>query len=82
MGKMILIVTIGAACLFGCAADKPRNEALAAYVEPEIVCKREAPSGSHIKKTVCREHDGRNELERDRTFGRLHDLPMDRDDIH
>ena len=82
MGKTIFLVTIGAACLFGCATDRPRNEALAAYAEPEIVCKREAPSGSHIKQTVCHEHGGHNELERDRTFGRLHDLPMDRDKIH
>jgi hypothetical protein len=67
--------------LAGCATEGPRNEAVADYREPEIVCKMEAPTGSRIKKRVCHEHGGPTGLERDRTFGRLHDLPMDRNEV-
>lgn len=67
--------------LQACAAPAQRNEAVAEYREPEIVCKNEAPAGSRIKRRVCHEHGGPSGLERDRTFGRLHDLPMDRQSI-
>lgn len=74
---------VAALLLQACALteEKQRNEAVAEYREPEVVCKREAPTGSKIKKRVCHVHGGPTGLERDRTFGRLHDLPMDAADI-
>lgn len=73
------IVALGFVVLAACATDEPRNEALAEYREPEIVCKQEAPTGSRIKKRVCHEHGGPTGLERDRSLGRLHELPMDKE---
>lgn len=79
-GIAICALAMGAALLTACAADRPRNQAVAEYQEPEVVCKQQAPTGSRIKKTVCHEHGGPTGLERDRTFGRLHDLPMEVED--
>ena len=81
-GIAIVVLAMGASLLMACAADRPRNQAVAEYQEPEIVCKQEAPTGSRIKKTVCHEHGGPTGLERDRTFGRQHDLPMDMEDLN
>ena len=75
IGMLLVLV------LQGCANNEPRNEAVAEYREPEVVCQMEAPTGSRIKKRRCHPHGGPTGLERDRTFGRLHDLPMDVDDL-
>ena len=77
----VCVLTIVLVFLQACATPGQRNEAVAEYREPEIVCKNEAPAGSRIKRRVCHEHGGPSGLERDRTFGRLHDLPMDRASI-
>ena len=72
-------LALGCMVLTACATEpQQRNEAVADYKEPEVVCKMEKPTGSRIKKMRCHEHGGPTGLERDRTFGRLHDLPMDR----
>ena len=80
-GILALGAAMSATVLLGCATEGPRNEAVAEYREPEMVCKMVAPTGSRIKQRRCHPAGGPNGLERDRTFGRLHDLPMDKDDL-
>lgn len=66
--------------LTGCTTNEPRNQAVAEFREPEIVCEMAAPAGTRIKRRVCHERSPTG-LQRDRTFGRLHDLPMDKDEL-
>ena len=80
-GILAVAVATSATLLLGCATEGPRNEALAEYKEPEMVCKMVAPTGSRIKQRQCHPSGGPTGLERDRTFGRLHDLPMDKDEL-
>jgi hypothetical protein len=78
---MIPALAILVLLLQACVTEGPRNEAIAEYREPEVVCEMQAPTGSRIKKRVCYPSGGPTGLERDRTFGRLHDLPMDKDEL-
>lgn len=76
-GALLFSVALLAAC-----ATQNENMVAGNMVdsEPVLECKFQAPTGSRIKRNVCREPEPTPMESRDRLF-RLHELPMSKGEI-